>query len=62
MSLFAKSENSLTCNNESKHYNMKQFIVGVRDYSATRTEETANLINRHLQVHINNPPIRIISG
>lgn len=51
MSLFMKSESSLQGNtSESKHYNMKQFITAVREYASTRTEETANLINRHLQV------------
>lgn len=35
---------------ESKHYNMKQFIAAAREYSQTRLEDTASLINRHLQV------------
>ncbi|GJQ81759.1 hypothetical protein Trydic_g306 [Trypoxylus dichotomus] len=50
MSVFMRSENSLVSNNESKHYNMKQFINAVHEYANTRTEETANLINRHLQL------------
>ncbi|XP_017785577.1 PREDICTED: uncharacterized protein LOC108568798 [Nicrophorus vespilloides] len=36
--------------NESKHYNMKHFIDAVNEYIKTRTEDSANLINRHLQL------------
>ena len=35
---------------ESKHENMKRFVRAVREYLANRTEDSANLINRHLQV------------
>ncbi|KAK4873864.1 hypothetical protein RN001_013224 [Aquatica leii] len=33
-----------------KYYNMKQFINTVRDYVQTRAEDSANLLNRHLQL------------
>lgn len=35
---------------EHKHYHMKQFIIAAKEYSSTRTEDTAAVINRHLQV------------
>ncbi|KAF5292722.1 hypothetical protein FQR65_LT11190 [Abscondita terminalis] len=33
-----------------KYYNMKQFINTVRDYVQTKGEDSANLLNRHLQL------------
>lgn len=37
---------------ESKRYKMKQFVDAAKEYSKTRSDSTAILMNRHLQVRL----------
>lgn len=43
-------DSAVTFTGESNHENMKRFVRAVREYLANKTEDSANLINRHLQV------------
>lgn len=35
---------------DTKYANMREFIKAAREYSHMKTEEAANVMNRHLQV------------
>ncbi|XP_065174024.1 uncharacterized protein [Atheta coriaria] len=45
-----ESNISSTWTNKSKQNNMVEFIRSVREYRKIRTEESANIINRHIQM------------